>query len=564
MINRQLVCIFRRSLSATVNVIIRLAMFSVKKKRINLLRSQWGKPVDKYRNFDLITSYHAMAAESGNGPFVDSRTWNDLDFDTIFTLMDRNISGIGQQFLYHLMHRYERDEAALQARFRTITRLRNDRNLREQIQLGLFGLSSVSSYFIASLVSGKPIPFSKYYPLFYICPILFVASVCLMVSHGVFLLAAAAIAIANIILNKLFSRTIYDYFAGFSGLNALIGAALSIGAITPDSSIAEIEALKHRRGILKSLEKKLGYFVMDKDALPEMVALGIEYLNMFLLFDIIAYYRSVDTLRKHREDIAAVFESVASLDASISIASYLEGIPVHTTPTFHNGGIGFQELSHPLIPSAVPNTLETLSESMLITGSNMSGKTSFIKTIGINVILAQTVYVCLARSISIPRLVVKSSITRNEDLTEGKSYFFAEIEALHTFMQLSEQSDAYLFLIDEIFRGTNTIERLASSAAVLKYLDRRNTVFVTTHDIELQELLEGRFRMFHFSEQVEEGKFFFNYKIKEGPCTSGNAIRLLEIMEYPASAVAEATSIVRALLESGSAPGRRTSPDGSV
>ena len=178
----------------------------------------------------------------------------------------------------------------------------------------------------------------------------------------------------------------------------------------------------------------------------------------------------------------------------------------------------------------------------------MSGKTTFIKTVGVNFILAQTLYFSLSETFFIPKYVVKASIKRNEDLEEGKSYFFAEIEALKNFIVLSSSDDRYLFLVDEIFRGTNTIERLASSTAVLKYLSKDNLVFVTTHDIELQELLQHSFYMFHFSEQVENEKFFFNYKIKKGPCSSGNAIKLLEIMSYPESITNEANIIAKKFL----------------
>ena len=89
----------------------------------------------------------------------------------------------------------------------------------------------------------------------------------------------------------------------------------------------------------------------------------------------------------------------------------------------------------------------------------------------------------------------------------------------------------------------------ASSVAVLRYLNMRSRVFVTTHDIELQDLLGSNFIMYHFSEQVEDGKFFFNYKIKEGPCTSGNAIKLLEIMKYPDSIITEAKTVVKKLIK---------------
>jgi hypothetical protein len=526
-------------------------LFFIRKKRIKHLRAVWGKRVDKYRNFDFIASYHTMAALPECEQYVDRQTWSDLDFDAVFTRMDRNVSGIGQQYLYHLLHTYEDEETVLKERSDLVARLRTDQSLRENIQLGIMGLSGISSYFIANLVVRRDLPHTKYYPLFYLCPILSVVSLLLIAVNGAFLIAAIGIALTNIILDKFFAHKIYEYFAGFSGLNALIVSALALGRIESEASVAGIEKLKRYRSMLRSLKKKLGYFVIDKNALPEIAAFGIEYLNMFFLFDIIAYYRSVNTLLKYQNAMHDVFNTVAGLDAATSVASYLEEVPYYSTPVFHDNGVSFQDLYHPLIPNAVSNSMEQLTESVLITGSNMSGKTSFMKTLGINVILAQTLHLCLARSMTVPKLWVKSSIMRNEDLEEGKSYFFAEIESLHTFLRLSETPKKYLFLIDEIFRGTNTIERLASATAVLKYLDASNTVVVTSHDIELQDLLENNFRMFHFSEQVEEGRFFFNYKIQEGPCSSGNAVKLLEIMEYPASIVAEAREIVGELLSNG-------------
>jgi DNA mismatch repair ATPase MutS len=160
--------------------------------------------------------------------------------------------------------------------------------------------------------------------------------------------------------------------------------------------------------------------------------------------------------------------------------------------------------------------------------------------LGVNFILARTLYFCLATSISIPKLVVKTSIRRNEELEEGKSYFYIEIEAIKNFIDISDGNNKYVFLIDEIFRGTNTIERVASSTAVLKYIDNDNFVFVTTHDIELQEMLQNNFLMYHFSEQIKDEEFYFDYKIKSGACSSGNAIKLLELMNYPKSITNEA------------------------
>ena len=490
-----------------------------------------------------------MVNSKGRESSVDEKTWNDLDFNSIFVKIDRNISGIGQQYLYHLLHEYESDNYILKKRFGLVSHLKGNQELREKIQLKMFGLTGISSYFIAYLVLNKKLPNTKYYPLFYLCSIASVAFLVLIPVNGIFLFVALAVFLSNLILNKIFSKKIYEYFTGFSSLNSLIISAISISKIKTDNQIDEIEFLKRKRNILTSLKRKLGYLVIDKESLNEFALVIIEYLNMFLLFDIIAYYRSVNTLLKNQNDIREVFESVARLDASISVASYLEEIPFYSNPTFNNSDvIRFQDLYHPLLQEAIPNNVESITNSVLITGSNMSGKTTFIKTVGVNFILSQSLYFSLSKEIHIPQLIVRSSIRRNEELEEGKSYFFVEIESLNNFIKLSEERNKYLFLIDEIFRGTNTVERLASSTAVLKYLDMNNKVFVTTHDIELQDLLENNFKMFHFSEQVENDKFFFNYKIKEGPCSSGNAIKLLNIMKYPDSITKEANSIVKELL----------------
>jgi DNA mismatch repair ATPase MutS len=526
-------------------------MISSKKKQIKYLRSQWGKSVDKFRNIDLIAAYHNLLSPTIE-EFVDEKTWNDLEFDSIFAKIDRNLSGVGQQYLYHLLHKYELDERLLKNRNDLIMLLKHDQNLREKIQIDLLDLTGESSYFIPYLILSKSLPKAKFYKIFYLLSALSVISAIMIAVDGVYLFITLGILLTNLILNKIFSRNIHEYFTGFSSLNSLIISAISISKIKHDNLPQEIKLLKKKRGLLISLKKKLGYLVIDKQSLNELAVVIIEYLNMFLLFDIIAYYRSVNVLQKNQDEIKSVFEAIANLDTSISIASYLTEIKYYCIPTIHNSdAIKIDGVYHPLIEDAVPNSLDVLSSSVLITGSNMSGKTTFIKTVGINFILSQTLFFSLSRESYIPRLKIKSSIRRNEEMEQGKSYFFVEIERLNDFIKLSKSENQYLFLIDEIYRGTNTLERLAISTAVLKYLDIQNKVFCTTHDIELQDLLEENYKMFHFSEQVADSNFYFNYKINEGPCSSGNAIKLLEIMNYPPSIITEANLIVERLLIDG-------------
>jgi len=525
-------------------------MFWQKNKKLKNIRNQWGKPIDKHRNFDLISSYFKLQNDIDNdkSKIVDNKTWDDLNLNSVYSLIDRNISGVGQQYLYSLLHKNNTDKIDLEKRSKLIEELKTNFELRESIQLKLLNLNGVSSYFISYLLLSKSLPQFKFYKIFYILSLASLISLLLISYNGIFLIISLAILLTNLIINKIFSSKIYEYFAGFSGLNNLLLSALSVSAIKTNSKIEELEFLKSKKSLIKSLKSKLGYLVIDKQYLGELALAMIEYLNMFMLFDIIAYYRSVNVLMKHQDEIHEIFKAIGSLDASISIASYLFEVKNYCQPEFNNENkISFDELYHPLLDNPIANSLNEVKQSVLITGSNMSGKTTFIKTLGVNFIFAQTLNFSLAKLFSIPDLIVKTSIRRNEELEEGKSYFFIEIESLKDFIDSATGDEKYLFLIDEIFRGTNTIERLATSASVLKYIGKDNFVFVTTHDIELEQMLQNTYLMFHFSEQIKEDNLFFDYKIKPGACKSGNAIKLLEIMKYPEIITKEAHQIAQNL-----------------
>ena len=166
-------------------------------------------------------------------------------------------------------------------------------------------------------------------------------------------------------------------------------------------------------------------------------------------------------------------------------------------------------LRHPLLPEAVPNSIELAPpRGVLITGSNMSGKSTFLRTVGVNAILAQTINTCLATSYSAPVFSVRSLIGRSDDLTAGRSYYRDEVEAVLSLVRASRGSRPHLFLFDELFRGTSTIERIAAAEATLAELvhgDGRtpspHIVIAATHDRELVALLERSVRCVPFHGQ---------------------------------------------------------------
>ena len=196
-------------------------------------------------------------------------------------------------------------------------------------------------------------------------------------------------------------------------------------------------------------------------------------------------------------------------------------------------------MTHPLMEQGVPNSVRVDGRNILLTGSNMSGKSTFIRTLGVNAVLARTIHTVFAESWHAPLLEVRSSIGRADSLLDGTSYYRAEVDAVGAFFQAAGR-DQRLILIDELFRGTNSIERIAAARAVLAELDRGDAIVViATHDVELLELLPS-YAPYHFREEVRDGALTFDYRLHDGACSTRNALAILELAGYPGTVVDEA------------------------
>lgn len=180
----------------------------------------------------------------------------------------------------------------------------------------------------------------------------------------------------------------------------------------------------------------------------------------------------------------------------------------------------------------------------------MSGKTTFIRSVAINAILAQTINTCFATEYKSPALRILTSININDDLDGSKSYFQTEAIAVKNIIDkvISSKPANSLVIIDEIFRGTNTIERIAAAKAVLTYLVKNNSfVFVSTHDLELAELLGADYKVFSFEERVGDDRLIFDYKIKEGLLKNKNGIAILKGLGFPNSIIDNAGTVGKQL-----------------
>jgi DNA mismatch repair ATPase MutS len=302
---------------------------------------------------------------------------------------------------------------------------------------------------------------------------------------------------------------------------------------------------------INELKNKIKFFKNKTGLISEIEALLLflwEAVNILGLIELQIVFIVLEKLAKKREDIQTLFEYVGKIDSAMSIASMRTNIPYYCIPDLLNGNkkaLDFTDIYHPLIPDCVPNSLQIQDKSILLTGSNMSGKTTFIRTIALNVLLAQTLNTCFAKSFKLSRTRLFSAIRMSDDLFSDKSYYFEEVLTIKNRINESLSDFRNIFLLDEIFKGTNTVERIAAGKAVLSYLAKSNNniVFVSTHDIELSDLLKDSYDLYHFTEVIQEEQIHFDYKLKRGNLSTKNAIRILEINNYPSEIVDEARKI---------------------
>ncbi len=233
------------------------------------------------------------------------------------------------------------------------------------------------------------------------------------------------------------------------------------------------------------------------------------------------------------------------LEALNSLANFAELNPNYTFPTFEQReqeSLDAIELGHPLIPSSkkVTNSfrVERGRDLFLLTGSNMAGKSTFLRTVGINLVLAYSGAPVNAKSFNSDFFRIFTSINVVDSLGDGLSHFYAEVKRLRQLLDALNQTHQLplFFFVDEIYKGTNNRERYAGSAAFLKEVAGKNGAgMVSTHDLELASMEEviPQLGNWHFSELIKDGKMSFEYKLKSGPCPSTNALQIMKIEGLP-------------------------------
>ena len=248
--------------------------------------------------------------------------------------------------------------------------------------------------------------------------------------------------------------------------------------------------------------------------------------------------------RRYGAKLRAWVDIAAEMEALLSLAAYSYEHPEDPFPQFAeetpNAPAIFlgEELGHPLIPAAecVRNTvrLDAQTRVLLVSGSNMSGKSTFLRTAGINAVLAQAGAPIRGKSLRMTPILLGSSIRRVDSLQERRSSFYTEILRIRDVFELTENSQRVLFLFDELLEGTNSNDRRIGAEGLLRALLERGALgIVTTHDLALTDIaqvLPGALRNVHFQDYVEEGKMRFDHQLREGVVAKSNALELMRLI----------------------------------
>ena len=516
------------------------------------LRRRWGQPKRPSAKSQLerIALYDRLKdRDSADG--LDDKTWADLNLDLVFEYIDRTTSRVGQQFLFYLLRNPHSKQEPLLKFEQLINRFSNA-NLRQNLQVELYRLRHKNALFLPYLFLEELPSFRKQRFVLLTLPLVTVASIAGAFFFTSFRVIAVLLAITNMCVSLYYRRQLEGFLQPLRLLNQMINTAERIAGKFAGSEISdETGKLKDNVKRLSGLQRKTAVLMFDRES-DDISTLIYNYLNMVLLLDVNCFAFAVEELENKRADVAAVYEGLGYLDAALSVASVRHGNPNFTTPVFidRRKACRFTQVYHPLLESPVSNDLTVNGKGILLTGSNMSGKSTFIRTVGVNAVLAQAINSCFAQEYRAPFLDVRACMGAADSLTEGKSYYFAEVENVLAIVTAAQSGRQCLFLLDELFRGTNTMERVAAAKAILEYMNRGdNIVMIATHDIELAELLDQQYVSHHFREIIQDQQMSFDYKLQPGTSSTRNAIAILEMFGYPKTVVDEALDVVERLAE---------------
>jgi hypothetical protein len=469
---------------------------------------------------------------------IAAETARDLLLDDVLDAIDGTLTTLGRQSLYarlrSLPDATEREELE-----QAIASFSMSAEERERLQLLLMRLGDRSDLWDLTDPDAVPAPgWMAWLPLLSVALLGCVALIPFW--PRAFLILVPLVFAGIWIRHRLYTRTAH-VIAPLRALARILDVAQELTKQPGIVSQSRGERIAAALGLLLPLRAPLLLVGLGGSGNEFLDGLW-EYLNIILLLDANAMVRVSHALRHHRNALFEVLAFVGDADVAQSIAS-LRARPEqwsHPTITAEPGYV-VTDAWHPLLPDAVRNSI-TIGQpaGVLITGSNMSGKSTWLRTMGTVVLLARTINTVPATGYRGPASIVCSGMRSDDDLESGKSSYLSQAEHVVEMIKEGGGLEPRLFLLDEVFRGTNTSERIAAAEGVLRELLRSRDgqpsphfVVAATHDGELVDLLAGLYLPYHFTDAIVDGQLVFQHRFTPGPAQSRSALLLLELLGAP-------------------------------
>ena len=531
-----------------------------KKNRIELeqkLKEEWGKfSTKEYTIPKLLTIYNPIL--SSLSILIDEITWNDFDMDSIFRQINQTHSSIGEEYLYYLLHTPIAKKETLEERERLITFFTNHEKERLSFEILAESIGKQKQESLSdSLFHSKEIP--KLKPIKHITADIFLAGgLFLLLIHPILGIFTLILALAyGISLYYKEKAKIADDITCFKQIVSLLKAVDHLKEFQTPELKPYFEQMAAAQKKLIPF-KKLSSVLLGSGISGSPIDILFDYIRMLTHIDLILFNQITAQFQAHKKEIALCMEQFGFLESMIAAASYRKALPSYCLPEFlteeqkkNTLSIELTDVYHPSIETPVKNSI-SVKKSVLLTGSNASGKSTFLKTTAIAALLAQTIHTVPAAKYQAPFYQIYSSMAIRDNLSCHDSYYMVEIKSLKRILDAKKDTIPVLCFIDEVLRGTNTVERIAASTEILKSLSNQQVLcFAATHDIELTQLLNKEYENYHFSEQIQNEDILFDYKLKKGTSTSRNAIRLIQQIGYDKAIVDRAILRADTFLKTG-------------
>ena len=554
------------------------------KQRIRrVLRDDFGTVSDEEYSPEKLKSLQSYYGAIKRDAYdVDDITWNDLELDELFMVMNRTVSAMGEEYLYAMLRQPQFDAEEMKERERVISFFLNNEEKRVDVQEALYQIGKNRKYSVYECMHYiKKIKRESNLPHFLAVVLLFGSLVLAFIEPAVGVIATVLVVTYNLVSYMKRKGELDAYISSVTYLIRLLYAVEDVEKL----ELPELDAYVSR---MKDLNKHFAAFkrnfwiIGSRKPTGDMMDMAMSYFRMLFHIDLIKFNRMLNIYDKYVEELNELYEVVGYLDALCAAASFrallgeggycvpellsesvpetfgdVDGKDTKADNTGFSGKVWApvyeaEGLYHPLLDAPVTNSIRT-NRSVLLTGSNASGKSTFLKSVAMGALLAQTVHTVPAKSYRASYFQILSSMALRDNMQGNESYFIVEIKSLKRIYEAAKASVCTLCFVDEVLRGTNTVERIAASREVLSGLANsgRTICFAATHDIELTYLLEKDCDNYHFEETVTDDTVTFDYLLHEGRANSRNAIKLLRMLGYPAEVIERAEATAEHFLQNG-------------